>query len=346
MRKFWIFILVICIIAIVGTVTYIYWDDITTYVNSVLNPEEENREYNYSCDTLEIHYIELPSIGDSTLIKCGDYDIIVDAGDRDSESINALKTYLAKNIKDGKIEMLIATHSDADHIGGLFGEKVQGILFDYEFDFIIDYGFLHSTNIATNYATKRDEFVANGTKHCAGYDFVNKVEGCEFKNYIAPNLQLNILDTSDYMVKHTNPNDNSISFEIVHYNNKYLFTGDLLAKGERKLVANGIGKYDVFHAGHHGAASANSQAFLDAIQPKDIILSYSMGGNSYGIPQQEALNRMYSKTHTIYSTYTNGNIVLKSDSNGYKYEFSTNDLLFHNSDWFKLNREFPGNYIM
>jgi competence protein ComEC len=72
---------------------------------------------------------------------------------------------------------------------------------------------------------------------------------------------------------------------------------------------------DVLKAGHHGSSTSSSLDFLQAVSPTITILSY--GENSYGHPDSEVVQRFQSVGAEIFSTYYDGNIVLKTDDNGY-----------------------------
>ena len=65
-------------------------------------------------DTMEVHFIDVGQ-GDSTLITCGEHAMLIDAGD-DTKG-TAIQNYLQKR-KIKKLDYLILTHPDADHIGG------------------------------------------------------------------------------------------------------------------------------------------------------------------------------------------------------------------------------------
>ena len=65
-------------------------------------------------DTMEVHYIDVGQ-GDSTLIKCGEHFMLIDAGDDSKGTL--IQSYLQKQNVD-KLDYLILTHPDADHIGG------------------------------------------------------------------------------------------------------------------------------------------------------------------------------------------------------------------------------------
>ncbi len=64
---------------------------------------------------MQVHYIDVGQ-GDAALIICGDEAMLVDAGDEGKGT--AIQLYLKKHNID-KLKYVVATHPDADHIGGL-----------------------------------------------------------------------------------------------------------------------------------------------------------------------------------------------------------------------------------
>ncbi|MDE6868665.1 MAG: MBL fold metallo-hydrolase, partial [Clostridia bacterium] len=90
-----------------------------------------------------IHFLELGNkyAGDSLLIKCGDTEVLIDAGSRQS-SAATIKQYIDNYCSDGVLEYVIATHADQDHISGfvgLAGNPRTGILYQYKIGTIITF---------------------------------------------------------------------------------------------------------------------------------------------------------------------------------------------------------------
>ena len=67
-----------------------------------------------NADEMQVHFIDVGQ-GDSTLITCGGHAMLIDAGD-DSKG-TAIQNYLQKQ-KITKLDYLVLTHPDSDHIGG------------------------------------------------------------------------------------------------------------------------------------------------------------------------------------------------------------------------------------
>ena len=226
--------------------------------------------YDGTCSDVSVHYIDLGAMGASTLIDCGDFEIIIDAGLK-SAGTNVIVPYLNDFVDDGVIELVIATHPDADHIGGFVGlSGSEGIFDAFVIERILDYGYVKSTITHTQYAELRD---LQGALVCSGASALNGSNLCQPYYTITDNLILRVIDTGHYDGEDTtNDNENSIVVLLEHGDNTFLFTGDAEHNAEAFMQGN-LSHVDVYMAGHHGSHTANSEGLLNAITPTDIILS-------------------------------------------------------------------------
>jgi len=307
----------------------------------VMDPDEVL--YDGTCDNVEIHYLYLDAMGDSTLIDCGDFEILIDAGLK-STGTNIVVPYLQDYVTDGIIELVIATHPDADHIGGFVGLSGKLGVFDaFTVERVLDYGYTKTTTTHEQYVDLRD---ASGALVCNGFDALNNTNSCQPYYTITEDLILRVINTGFYENHDsTNDNENSIVVVLEHKDLTFLFTGDA-EFGAEEFMADFLGQIDVYKAGHHGSKTASSEALLSVIQPTDIILSVDFpddddGENGYGIPQQESLDRLFGYTDNIYATGVNGHIVLVSNGTTYTITGSINSVLLKDSVWFSEHRVYP-----
>lgn len=301
--------------------------------------------YDGTCDDVEIHFIDLGSMGDATLIDCGDFEVLIDAGLK-SVGTDIIVPYLNNYIDDGILELAVATHPDADHFGGYVGSAGEEGVFDaFQVDRVLDFGYEKSTTVYNQYIELRDN---EGALVCSGSDALNSRNLCQPYFTITEDLILRVIDTGHYDGEDTtNDNENSIVLLLEHKDLTYLFTGDAEHNAEL-IMKDTLSEVDVYKAGHHGSHTASSATFLEVINPDTIILSVFFpddedGENGYGIPQQESVDRLYSYTDDIYATGTNGNIVITSDGTTYSITGSDNSTLFKDSTWFTEHRTLPSN---
>ena len=160
MKKIIISIITLIIVSLISFVFYKY-----IYPRFAFNPIQAMIGTVY--DDFQIHFMQIGNNrnGDAIYIKAGDNDILIDAG---NENTSTIKNYMNNYVKDNKLEYLIVTHSDADHLDGIVGtNKEPGILDSYEIDTLIDFNFAaNETQLYKKYIEKRDNLVKeNKIKH-------------------------------------------------------------------------------------------------------------------------------------------------------------------------------------
>lgn len=328
----------------------------------------------YVYGDLEMHFLELGNgyTGDSCYIKCGDVDILVDAGSRTSSS-TTIANYLDTQVTDKKLEYVIVTHADRDHIAGFAGDsKNPSIFARYEVDTIIDFPLTNKvgskeTGVLKDYYSERDSRVEKGAKHYNALQCYNNTDGGQRTYKLSDTITLNIL--YNYYYENSSPDENnySVCFQIEDGDNKYLFTGDLELEGEEKLVANNsLDKVKLFKAGHHGSKTSSNDCLLDVIQPEVCVVTCCAGSVEYTqnlentFPTQLFINRISKWTDKVYVTTVgtiakddsdkwkdvsyaslNGIVVVKVNNGTLNVECSNNNTVLKDTDWFKNNRTTP-----
>ena len=205
---------------------------------------------------------------------------------------------------DGKLDYLIATHPDADHIGGL-----DDVLRAYQVGTIIDSGCPASTRSYRDYLTAAQ----NEAGAVISYSRSDHYD-------LGRNSALYLIDTgSDW----DNANDNSVVCQLIAGNVQVLFTGDMTQDVEKARLGL-FGDIDVLKVGHHGSAYSTSAGFLQVVRPEYAVISYKVG-NDYHHPAKSALRRLLEAGATIYGTGKSGSVVLTTD--GTSYTFNTSKAL-------------------
>lgn len=245
---------------------------------------------------MEVHFIDVGQ-GDATLIICGKHAMLIDAGD--SSKGTAIQNYLQKQNVE-KLDYLVLTHPDSDHIGGA---PVIITKFDIKSVFVSNYE-KDNKDYQKLIQALDDKHAAYKTPQVGFRYFL----GTAVITFLAPN------DTYD------NPNDSSIACIIQNGNTTFLFTGDAGEDAEQDILNNEQDiSADVYHVGHHGSKYSTSEEFLEAVNPDYAIISCAEG-NSYGHPHAETLNKLRTSGVEVYRTDEEGTIVATSD--GKKIEFN------------------------
>lgn len=247
---------------------------------------------------LEVHFIDIGQ-GDATLIVYDDFHILIDGGNNGTEE--KLLDYLDKQQVDD-IEILVATHPDADHIGGL-----AEVIDHYDVHLIIDSGESHSSQTYKNYyeAVKRQQ--ARGAIYLEDADFIF---------LLSEQITFEIIETGD---DNGDRNNNSVVAKLSYSEIDFLFTGDMESKTEQKILDRQL-EAEILKAGHHGSKTSSSNEFLDVVKPETVIISAGLN-NSYGHPHRPLIDRLKHYTDDIYVTYEKGHIVITTDGTDYSLDF-------------------------
>ena len=300
----------------------------------------------FKADELKVTFLELldqnkeGKIGDSIYIEYGDVDILIDAGDK-NEGSNTVVPFIQQHCEDKVLELVIITHADADHLGGMVGlSSSVGALEvpDITYQYLVDFDYTGTTKLYSDYVEIRNELVQKGTKYYGICSILNPTTediGSEF--YLGVDATLNILDYQTYANDEIDDdNDRSVSCLITHMDKKFLLTGDAEKKQEAILTQLNIGHVDVFKANHHGSPTSNTEAFLNTITP-DYIVICSSEENKHVLPKKVVVARLLKYTDKVYATFINGNIVFTSKNNQITTSFEKVDTLIQNSNWYLTN---------
>lgn len=240
--------------------------------------------------TMKVHFINVGQ-GDATYIKMpGGEDILIDGG-RQGQG-DKIIAYLKKQKVDD-IEIMIASHPDADHIGAL-----DEVLKAYKVESVYAPKVSHTTDAYKNFlkAVKAEKLTIKTAK--AGVKLPLKTGTAKF---VGP--------VRDY--GKTDLNNWSAVLHITYNKNKFLFAGDAEKTAETDMVkAKQTLQADVLKVGHHGAKTSSNKNFLDVVKPKYGVIS--VGKNSYGHPSTEVINRFKPYKTSIYRTDQKGNIIFTS----------------------------------
>lgn len=251
---------------------------------------------------LNVNYIDIGQ-GDSQLIQLPDgKNILIDAGDKESTP-KLLKFF--KDRKINKIDLLIISHPHMDHYGGLLD-----LLNSVEVLQVFDSG---APTSSTGYLSLLKKFASKKTK----FSIVRK--GQEFK--FTDNIVLNIFAPEDPLLKDTKSdiNNASIVAKLTHNKVSFLFTGDIEAESQNKIIADSgtLLKSDILKVAHHGSRYTSSNDFLEKVNPKIAVISCAID-NDYGHPHKETLQRLNDKKIKVLRTDLQGDITITSDGETYK----------------------------
>ncbi|MEA1929805.1 MAG: MBL fold metallo-hydrolase [Patescibacteria group bacterium] len=199
---------------------------------------------------------------------------------------------------DKSIDLLIATHPDADHISGLVS-----VLERYQVDYFMEPGVESETGVyrALQEAVQEE-----------GLESVLARRGLRVNLDPERNVYLDIL-FPDRDPKGWKSNDASIITKLSYGRHSFLLTGDAPKKMEQyvsELNAAGLAA-TVLKVGHHGSQTSSDQEFVSAVSPDYAVISVN-ANNRYGHPHQVVLDTLDQLKIKILDT-TEGNIQFETD---------------------------------
>ena len=240
----------------------------------------------------EVHFLDVGQ-GDSILIRIKSKNILIDTGGNINFNIskNVLIPYFrSSGIK--KIDYLILTHGDYDHMG-------------------------EAINLVENFKVEKVIF------NCGPYnDLENELievldkKKIKYYSYIkelnVDNNKLHFLQTKEY--DNENENSNVIYTKLNGY--RFMFMGDAGVEKEKDILEKyNVSKIDVLKIGHHGSKTSSDKNFIDEMNPKYSVISVGKN-NRYGHPNKEVLNNLDNSK--IYRTDRDGSIMFKIKNNKLK----------------------------
>ena len=231
---------------------------------------------------MTVHFIDVGQ-GHSISIATFGSDVLVDGGTQTSGSL--VVSYLSNmNITD--LDVVVATHMDADHIGGL----VTVLSSNIHVKKVLTNGIADNTAIYANFIHLAQSHAMTATHRGEIY-------------VLTPTTNLTVLDPTQPL-QFTDQNDNSIVMRLQTGETSFLLTGDAEADAEQSILNAGLSlKSNVLKVGHHGSRYATTDQFLNSVSPSFAIISAGKD-DLYGDPHPETIQRLLSHGVTIYGTFS------------------------------------------
>ena len=244
--------------------------------------------------TLKVGFLNVGN-ADCQIITIKDKIIVVDTG------LNSKRDYIFEFLKNNniqKIDALILTHFDKDHIG-----NAAEIINNYNIDLIYETSIKKSTE-SKYYKAYREAVENKGNKVIIIKDDLEfEFYGAKFKIY-GPK--------SDFYLNNES-NNSSLVLSINYYNSSFLFSADIEKDRMREDLFDGIEKYDVLKIAHHGYYEDNTYEYISAVKPKFSVISTS----TLNPPSPETITKLYEIGSKVYLT-NNGDVII--ETNGYSYK--------------------------
>ena len=233
--------------------------------------------------------------GDAIFVETPDgVQVLIDGGPDDTV-VRALGEVM--DPRDRSIDMVVGTHPDADHVGGL-----SRVLARYTVGSV-----LMTENEGTSEAWKRFKEAALAEGSPVLYARYGQL------------FVLGASTTLRVLLPDRNPgnfesNASSIVLQLRYGSSTFLFTGDAPRAIEEYLIDRDGStlKSTVLKVGHHGSRTSTSKLFLDEVNPAFAVIS-SGKNNRYGHPHREVIELLRKRGITTLNTAASGTITFTSD---------------------------------
>lgn len=335
LARFFIWLLIIIILAVAGY----FAKDYIIPSNNNNNSQSAIKNEGITYDNFQVHFMELGvyETGDSTYIKAGETDILIDAG-ASTASAPTIINYVNNYCTDGILEYVITTHAHTDHYAGMFGKKESsknhkgenvertGIMYYYQIGTIIDFAetaktddqLANPTSEINTYYAAVDYAVSKGAIHYTAEQCFNEQDGAK-RTYTLDetyNITMDILYNKYYFEESSDENNHSVCTMFNYNDHHFLLTGDLEKEGEEELAAyydkstpeKTLPHVELFKAGHHGSKTSSNDCLLELITPEICCVCCCAGSSEYTnindntFPTQEFIDRIAKYTDQVYVT--------------------------------------------
>lgn len=253
---------------------------------------------------LQVTFLDVGQ-GDSTFIESPTGTQVLIDGGKGSAVLDPLQKVMG--FFDRDIDMVVATHPDMDHIGGLID-----VLERYNVETILMTENMSDTPAFTAFL----EAVKNEGAHIV---YARRGQVYDLGRGEAGSTTLSIL-FPDHDPAGLESNMSSIVARLVYGESEYMLTGDSPQEIEEYLVSIGTTLLsDVLKAGHHGSKTSSAESFVRAVAPTYAIFSAGKD-NSYGHPHREVVDRLDAFGVAQKNTADLGSIFSESDGVTIKFK--------------------------
>ena len=256
---------------------------------------------------LKIYFVDVGQ-GECTLITTPyNKKILIDGGGSESFDVGrktVIPYLLSRKIK--KLDYIIISHYDQDHIGGIFTVmeelKVETVVISKQGE------------MSENYEKFKNIVSAKNIKvQIVGKGDTIKIEKDLYIDILWPN--------TEKLISENILNNNSIVCKMRYKDFSCLFTGDIEEIAEKQILEQYKGSVEVLKSkvlkvAHHGSKTSTTLGFLKAVSPKIALIGVGKN-NNFGHPNKEIIERLQINGIKVYRTDQNGEISIIVNKKGF-----------------------------
>ncbi len=242
---------------------------------------------------LEVHFFDVGQ-GDAIFIETRNQrQVLIDAGE-DADILEKLEG--AVPFYDRHIDIIIATHMDKDHIGGM-----DKVLNRFDTDMVLV--------SQTETDSKESERFLATAKNLS----LSRVKRGDILR-LDEDTKLEILWPPADLPRSAKDNNLSVVTKLTYKKDCFIFTGDIEKATEIKLAQNTDLECEIMKAAHHGSKSSSNPYFVGKVNPELSVIQ--VGENSYGHPHRKVVKRLKNFGKVLRNDL-NGDIIIRSYGNSF-----------------------------
>jgi beta-lactamase superfamily II metal-dependent hydrolase len=240
--------------------------------------------HNKNDEYLKIKFFNVGK-ADSFLIYNSNYTVLIDTGENDTSKV--IIDYLDNN-KISKIDYLIITHFDKDHVGG-----ASRIIDSFDIKNVCQSGYIKNSDYYLNYMNSLNK--KNIKPNIIENTYSFNLDDLKF-----------IIYGTDKIYEKDESNNSSLVVSLNYKDNNFLFTGDIEEDRISDFMNEELIKYDVIKMPHHGNYHKGLDELIDKIKVKYAIITNNEKDN-------KTINMLEEKNIKYY--LTNKDVLISSDGN-------------------------------
>ena len=253
-----------------------------------------------ACRCLTVHFLDVGQ-GDAAVLRTPNGRwIVIDGGPRTPESDAGRRVVVPflRRQGAGRLAVVVATHGDADHLGGL-----PAVVDALDPELVLEPGEPLGRPLYLEFLAAVE--ASDARWHAARAGDRVEVDGVTLEVLSPDSLWLALpLDV----------NEHGVVLQVTFGAVRLLFQADAGLPVEGRLAGT-VGPVELLKVGHHGSRSATSDAWLAELRPREAVISVGRH-NHYGHPAPEVLARLARYGITILRTDERGTITFATDGHG------------------------------
>ena len=243
----------------------------------------------------EVHILAIGK-ADAILLLADGKAMLIDAGYK--HNAEEVVSYL-KNKGVTRLEYVILTHGDKDHVGGM-----ADVLRTFEVGQVL----ISPKKEKSEYYSDMVTVIQSKNISCVSPEVGT--------TYSLGTATFQTLAPGPKALKEGSDNDASIAIRFAYGNRSFLLMGDALSTTEKELMDSSLSiRADVLKTGHHGKSDATNKKFLKSVQPKYAVIccGESEEGDEAGEPSSKVLELLEDFNVKTLRTDEVGTIIFRTD---------------------------------